>query len=245
MATCRCGGRPKKNAPALSVLRFQDVALPIFNFGGNPVNFPPTPPLFSSIWAEDTAVLCNRDPDRLYLEFPPYRGGVLTAALKRLWARNCECRPIRGRWEYTFTYRLVTTFRGAPNVWNSSRVATFEGALIGLRLVLTQNSSGVGISWFAFDPPAYNFESFIDGDFLGGNTPTSGNSFFTVRRIALGCFTPLQPEPLQPPGDFPLPFIPTAPPPIIPEILLPPEIPESKPPFPPLAPPPDECCDCS
>ena len=244
MATCRCGGRPKKNAPPLSVLRLQDVALPIFNFGGNPINFPPTPPLFSAIWAEDTSRLCNRDPARLYLEFPPYRGGVLTAALKRLWARNCECRPVRGLWEYIFSWRLTATSGGGTSVWNNSKTVAFEGALINLRKERIVNSGGINIRWWGFRPPAYDFEWFLTGDSLGGGSSYGGDSFYTVRRIPQGCFTPQQPEPPKPPGNFPLPFIPTAPPPIIPEILLPPQIPKPKPLLPPPPPPPDECCDC-
>lgn len=240
---CTCGGRPKRGAPPLSILRWQDVPLPILNFGRNFAGFPPTPPLGSGIWAEDTVFFCNRNPDTLYLEFPPFEGGVLTTALKGLWGRNCECKPVLGVWEYTFSYQATgTASNGDPLNYSATRVSRGIGALLGVTQNPSQGNGFARVQWFGYRAvDNYVFNWFLSGDVIVGRDTVVMTSQFNQKLVEPGCPPPGSPPPPRPPSGFPDPYPVNPVPPILPPelIVIPPP-----PRFGIPRPEEDECCDC-
>lgn len=244
MQKCKCGGRPKKGAPPLSVLRMQDVAAPIFNFGGNPLDNPPSPPAFSAIYAEDTVSLCGRDPNRLYLEFPPYKGGVLANALKKLWTRSCECAPVQGLWKTKIIYKFSGEGPFGDPFESSQEVGSqYLGAIINVTSEYTTDGKNANWRWFGFtSADNYTNRVSLSSQSLVSRANTAISSTFSQSQLTEGCYGGQSPEPPPPANDLPLPFPITPPVPIIPPVAFIPEIPKKRTPIIPFIPEEDDCC---
>lgn len=243
MPVCPCGSRPKKGAPSISVLRTTDVRLAIKSLTGFTFFTLPVPPVFSAIWAEATSSFCARSPDRLYLEFAPYDASELTAALKRLWTRNCECVPVKARYRLRVTFVSTADSAFNPNI-TVTRVADIDrdGAFIGVRVQTVIAGSKATTKVFAF-VLANNYASEVElvGEVIQGQTFARTVTTYTQTRLSVGCFVGSPPDfPLKPPA-FPYPEPSTVPPRLPPDAWLPPG--KRKPSTPPPPVPPD-CCDC-
>ncbi len=243
MPKCFCGSRAKRNAPPLSVIRLQDVALPLFNFGNNPLQFPPSPPGFSALWAEDTQTLCARDPDRLYLEFKPYSASVLTAALRRLWSRHCECAPIIGTWRLRLDFRITEcTPQGVCAVTTYPGGTQRQGASVGFIVV-----NGIASGFRTSEIRAYVFSNGYTTRVTLASQSTANNpgsgivAIYGQQMISPGCLATPKSDPPLPPGGLPYPYPVTPPLSQPPQSFLPPD--KAKPNKPPPFPYPD-CCDC-
>lgn len=243
MAKCVCGSRPKRGAPPLSVIQLQDVALPIFNFGSNPFQIPPSPPGFSAIWVEDTVTLCARDPDRLYLEFAPYGATLLTAALKRLWTKNCECAPVIGLWEVSANFKITNC--NAVGVCSTSdfpNQTQREGASVGFRVIegVSGGSKTSRIEAYVFSN-GYSVPVTLFSQSVPNNPGSKIVATYAQRLLSPGCLPSPGLDPPLPPEELPYPY-PVTPPLTLPiPYYLPDPIPIPKPKPPP---PPPECCDC-
>lgn len=240
---CRCGSRPKKNAPPLSIIRLSDVRLPIKSLTGVTLFTLPTPPVFSAIWAEDTETFCKRNPDNLYLEFAPYGASELTAALKRLWAKNCECKPVKGQYllRVKFTSSGMTQFSGFVT---STRFVNIqrEGITIGIRLLEATDGRRATTTVFGYVfSNQYASEVNITGEVVEFTSQAKIVTTYVQTLVSQACFPGAIPVfPLKP-TNLPDPYPPTIPPSLPPDAFLPPD---KKKPKPPPPPPPPECCEC-
>lgn len=243
MAKCKCGSRPKKGAPPISTLRLQDLADPNYFIGGVFISAPPPPSLFSVVWGEDTTTFCARDPDRLYLEFAPYDTAAATAALRRLWTRNCECKPIKGIWQYSFSIK----YGGCSNAFgckNYSAVSTsnYQGAAVGVRVENYSTATRAGVRVYGFTPNSnYTLEQIIYTSEVRDDYGVYFSVAFAQGRISDGCYSSPGQEPPLPPGGLPYPHPTTPPLTIPPDFILYPEPPPK--PVPKVSSP-AECCDC-
>lgn len=243
MTKCICGSRAKRGAPPLSVIRLQDVALPLFNFGNNPFQFPLSPPGFSALWAEDTQTLCARDPDRLYLEFKPYSASLLTAALRRLWSRNCECAPVVGLWRVTVNFKLTDcNTRGVCGSGDFPNQSQISGAAVGFLVVQSVESGRINSSLQAYvSSDNYASRVALFSQSVADNPGSSIVVTYEQSLLSPGCLASPEQDPPLPPGGEPYPYPVTPPLSQPPDAFLPPD--KVKPTIPP-PPPPPECCDC-
>ena len=243
MPKCICGSRAKRGAPPLSVIRMQDVALPLFNFGNNPFQFPPSPPGFSALWAEDTQVLCARDPDRLYLEFKPYSASLLTAALRRLWSRHCECAPVIGIWRVRVNFRLTECdTRGVCSTNDYPNQSQIGGAAVGFLVVQSVASGRLNSSLTAYvRSNGYTSRVTLFSQSVANNTGSKIVVTYSQALLSPGCLANPRLDPPLPPGGEPYPYPVTPPLSLPPDAFLPPD--KAKPKIPP-PPPPPECCEC-
>lgn len=246
MSKCICGSRPKKGAPPISTLRLQDLVSPNNFIRGVFVGLPSPPSLYSVVWGEGTDAFCARDPDRLNKEFAPYDSTTFTNALKKLWAKNCECAPVIGTWRFDVQFEVKTCIASQGCTTSKFEIGgNIRGAAIGVLNEFSQdaNFKRIRVTALLLESNYQERVTMYSQSVL--NYPGSElKATHTQKIIIPGCFPLPKDDPPLPSGGYPLANPPSSALPDLPIAWIPDEPKPPKPPplidLPP--PPPPECC---
>jgi hypothetical protein len=196
------------------------------------------------VYGEDTATLCNRNPDLLQFEFAPYSTNASTAALKKLWRKNCECKPERGVWANEFVYETFYVDSSFPNGRRSRFTVSggMTGPFVGMRLVIIQTARTANAEWYGYSSSDnYQAEKLLQTRGIAGVPNPTITSSFSQKKITSGCYAAGVPLPAQPTG-IASPWVASTPFVVPPPDFYIPEVPPKRRSLPPPAP--EECCDC-